>query len=125
MGWEVYPEGLYDLLTRISREYENPVIMITENGAAYPDQRIENGQVQDQERIEYVSAHLREARRAIQDGVKLEGYFLWSLLDNFEWSSGYAKRFGITYVDFHTQARTWKASANWYQRVIAANGASL
>ena len=87
--------------------------------------RVEDGQVQDDDRIDFIAAHLSEARRAIQDGVKLEGYFLWTLLDNFEWAYGFSKRFGITSVDFHTQARTWKKSAAWYRDVIASNGAGL
>jgi beta-glucosidase len=125
MGWEVHPEGLFDLLMRLKNDWPGMPLVITENGAAFPDRRFEKGQVQDDDRIEYLASHLREARRAIQHGVKLEGYFLWSLMDNFEWSWGFSKRFGITHVDYHTQARTWKKSAGWYQRVIATNGGSL
>jgi beta-glucosidase len=125
MGWEMYPEGLFDILSQVRRDYDNPSLMISENGAAFADTRIVDGQVQDDDRIEYLASHLREARRAIQDGVKLEGYFLWSLIDNFEWSFGYSRRFGITHVDFHTQVRTWKKSAAWYRDVIASNGAGL
>jgi beta-glucosidase len=125
MGWEVCPEGLCDLLIRLKNDYGNPALMITENGAAYPDRIVEKGQVQDHDRIEYLAAHLRECRRAIEHGVKLQGYFLWTLMDNFEWGYGYSKRFGITHVDYRTQARTWKKSASWYQSVIASNGASL
>jgi len=125
MGWEVFPEGLHDLLLRLKNDYGDPALLITENGAAYADRQVEKGQVQDDERINYVGAHLREARRAIEHGVKLQGYFLWSLLDNFEWSFGLSKRFGITHVDFHSQARTWKKSAGWYQKVIASNGEAV
>jgi beta-glucosidase len=125
MGWEIYPQGLFDTLVQVKNNYGNPVMMITENGAAFADREIHRGQVQDDDRIDYIDAHLREARRAIVAGVKLEGYFLWSLLDNFEWAFGCSKRFGITYVDFATQARTWKKSAGWYQRVIASNGGAL
>ena len=125
MGWEVHPEGLFDLLIRLKNDWPGMALLITENGAAFPDRHVEKGQVQDDDRIEYLASHLREARHAIQHGVKLEGYFLWSLLDNFEWSYGFSKRFGITHVDYHTQARTWKKSAGWYQRVIATNGGSL
>jgi beta-glucosidase len=125
MGWEVYPAGLYDILTRISRDYGNPAVMITENGAAFKDDTTSGGQVQDDDRISYLRGHLREALRAISDGVKLEGYFVWSLLDNFEWAHGYSKRFGITRIEFGTQARTWKKSANWYQSTVASNGAAL
>jgi len=125
MGWEVYPEGLYDILVQLKKEYDNPVMIITENGAAFPDHHIVDGLVQDDDRINYIAAHLSEAHRAIQDGVKLEGYFLWSLMDNFEWAYGFSKRFGITHVDFHTQARTWKKSAAWYRDIIASNGGTL
>ncbi|MCX7030868.1 MAG: GH1 family beta-glucosidase [Spirochaetes bacterium] len=125
MDWEVHPDGLYDLLLRLKGDYGDPAIFITENGAAFKDQRVEKGQVQDDDRIGYLDGHIRAARRAIERGVKLQGYFLWSLLDNFEWSFGYRQRFGITHVDFATQARTWKKSAGWYQRVIATNGGAL
>ena len=125
MGWEVNPESLFEMLLRLKEEYSDPVIFITENGAAYPDQKVERGQVQDDDRIEYLHGHLGEARRAIQHGVKLQGYYLWSLLDNFEWGWGYSRRFGITHVDFRTQVRTWKKSAGWYQSVIATNGSNL
>ncbi|HUI72386.1 MAG TPA: GH1 family beta-glucosidase [Spirochaetia bacterium] len=125
MGWEVYPEGLYDLLVRLDRDYGRPNIMITENGAAYPDTTVVDGQVQDDDRIRYLHAHLEQARRAIHDGAKLQGYFLWTLLDNFEWSFGFTKKFGITTVDRHSLGRTWKKSASWYQSVVATNGAEL
>ncbi len=125
MDWEVNPESLFEMLVRLKNDYSDPVLLITENGAAYADQRVEKGQVQDDDRIEYLHGHLRELRRAVQHGVKLQGYYLWSLMDNFEWGFGYSKRFGITHVDFRTQVRTWKKSAGWYQSVIAANGSSL
>ncbi len=125
MGWEVHPEGLYDLLMRLRQDYGNPPIVITENGAAYPDLEVVNGQVQDDDRISYVSGHLEQALHAIRDGVKLEGYFLWTLLDNFEWSFGYSRKFGITSFDRATLGRAWKKSASWYQKVIATNGAEL
>jgi beta-glucosidase len=124
MGWEIHPRGLYDLLIRLKRDWGNPAMMITENGAAFADEQVKGGQVADVDRIDYVRSHLGEARRAIADGARLEGYFLWSLMDNFEWAYGYTKRFGITHVDFRTQARTWKKSASWYQGVIASNGAA-
>ncbi len=125
MDWEVYPGGLEDLLLRLKADYGDPALYITENGAAFKDRHVEKGQVQDDDRIAYLDGHLRAARRAIERGVKLQGYFLWSLLDNFEWSFGYHRRFGITHVDFATQERTWKKSAGWYQRVIATNGGAL
>jgi beta-glucosidase len=125
MGWEIYPKGIYDLLMWISRDYGNPVMMVTENGMACRDDRMEGGQIQDTDRIDYLRSHLLEVRNAIRDGVRLEGYFVWSLMDNFEWALGYTKRFGLTHVDYRTQKRTWKRSANWYQKVIDTNGASL
>ena len=93
--------------------------------AAFADDVVERGIVQDDTRIDYIGDHLREARRAIGHGVKLEAYFVWSLMDNFEWSMGYGKRFGITHVDYRTLARTWKKSAHWYQSVVASNGGVL
>jgi beta-glucosidase len=125
MGWEVHPRGLRELLMRLKADYGNPALMITENGVACRDESREGGQVADFDRVDFIRSHLREARRAIADGARLEGYFLWSLLDNFEWAEGYSKRFGITRVDFKSQGRTWKKSASWYQRVIASNGAAL
>jgi beta-glucosidase len=125
MDWEVHPEGLEELLTRLQREYDNPLLLITENGAAYPDTVTGTGEIDDDDRVEYLAGHLGAARRAVERGVRLQGYFLWSLMDNFEWGFGYSRRFGIVHVDFATMARTWKKSAHWYQRVIAENGAGL
>jgi beta-glucosidase len=121
MGWEVYPDHLYDALTRITRDYDAPEIYITENGAAFPDE-LAGGAVIDPLRLDYLRTHLRAAHRAIQDGVKLRGYFCWSLLDNFEWSFGYSKRFGIIYVDYPTQRRIVKASGRFYSEVARRNG---
>ncbi len=120
MGWEVYPEGLYDILKGVQDSYEPKGIFITENGAAFKDV-VENGEVHDSKRTEYLKAHFAQAHRAIQDGVKLKGYFVWSLMDNFEWAYGYSKRFGIVYIDYKTQKRIVKDSAKWYSRVIANN----
>jgi len=117
MGWEVQPEGLYRLLRRLDSDYDVPPIHITENGAAYADLPDAAGVVDDQDRIGFLDSHLREVHRAISDGVDVRGYFQWSLLDNFEWALGYAKRFGIVHVDYATQARTPKASARWYADV--------
>jgi len=125
MGWEVHPRGLHELLMRLKADYGNPAMMVTENGIACRDESREGEQIADFDRVEFIRSHLREARRAIADGAKLEGYFVWSLMDNFEWAAGYSKRFGITHVDYRTQGRTWKKSAGWYQRVIGANGAVL
>ncbi|NOZ26964.1 MAG: beta-glucosidase [Chloroflexi bacterium] len=121
MGWEVYPEGLYELLTRLQRDYDPPALYITENGCAFPDEVNEQGQVDDERREAYLREHFIQAHRAIQDGVKLRGYFVWSLLDNFEWALGYSKRFGIVYVDYPTQRRIIKRSGRWYSKVIARN----
>jgi beta-glucosidase len=114
--WEVYPRGLSEILTRVHADYHPPRILIAENGAAYDDVLID-GQVDDPQRRAYLHDHLLEAHRAIEDGVPLHGYFVWSLLDNFEWASGYAKRFGLVYVDYPTQERIIKRSGQWYAGV--------
>lgn len=113
MGWEVYPAGLTELLLRLHGDYSLPPVYITENGAAYDD-RIEHGAVHDPDRVRYLRCHVDALHRAIAHGVDVRGYFVWSLLDNFEWASGYAKRFGLIYVDYETQQRTPKSSAVWY-----------
>lgn len=117
MGWEVYPEGLYDLLLRVHRDYGPIPLYITENGAAYPDQLVE-GRVADPERTAYLREHFAQAARALEAGVPLKGYYVWSFLDNFEWAFGYERRFGIVYVDFQTQARIIKDSGRWYQSFL-------
>jgi beta-glucosidase len=122
MGWEVSPEALYDLLARLGREYAFPELVITENGAAYADEPAADGSVPDPKRISYIERHLEAAHRAIAAGVPLRGYFAWSLMDNFEWSLGYSKRFGLVHVDYSTLKRTPKTSAIWYRDVIANNG---
>ncbi len=122
MGWEVYPEGLYDLLGRLHFDYRFPALYVTENGAAYPDAIGPDGRVDDPLRVAYLKEHLKAAARAIAAGVPLRGYFAWSLMDNFEWAHGYTKRFGLVYVEYPTQRRLLKSSAHWYGRVIAANG---
>ncbi|MGW2559042.1 GH1 family beta-glucosidase [Streptomyces sp. NPDC001514] len=114
MGWSVDPTGLYDLLLRYTREAPGLPLMITENGAAYPDKPAADGSVHDPERIRYLHGHLSAVHQAIADGADVRGYFLWSLMDNFEWAYGYGKRFGAVYVDYETQARTPKSSARWY-----------
>ncbi len=118
MGWEVWPSGLSELLVRLANDYTLPPIYITENGAAYPD-RIEDGCVHDLDRIRYLSSHISALSDAIAHGVDVRGYFVWSLLDNFEWAEGYTKRFGIVYVDYPTQRRILKDSALWYRDFIA------
>jgi len=119
MGWENYPQGLTELLLALKREYALPPVYITENGMANVD-RIVGGHVPDVERIAYVRSHLDAIAAAMAQGVDVRGYFLWSLLDNFEWNSGYAKRFGIVHVDYQTQQRTLKDSAIWYRNFIHA-----
>jgi beta-glucosidase len=121
-GWEVQPPGLVDVLVRLHEEYPPIPLHITENGAAYRDVIDPDGHIRDLERIAFLDAHLRAAYAAIEHGVDLRGYFYWSLLDNFEWAEGYAKRFGIVHVDFASQRRTPKQSAWWYAQVIADNG---
>ena len=122
MDWEVYPDGLYSLLTRIQRDYDPTEIYITENGIACPDRIDSDGRIHDDDRIAYLRSHFSAAHRAMREGVKLKGYYLWSLIDNFEWAYGVSKRFGIVYVDYKTQARIPKKSAHWYREVIADSG---
>lgn len=118
MGWGINPESLYDLLHRIGTEYTNLPLYITESGAAFPDQ-IVDGEIDDSERIEYLQAHFEAASKFIHEGGNLKGYYVWSLLDNFEWAYGYDKRFGLVYVDFETQKRIPKNSAKWYKELIS------
>jgi beta-glucosidase len=119
MGWEVAPARFTELLMRLDREYDLPPIFITENGAAYRD-TVVDGRIQDQERHAYIESHIRAMADAMERGVDVRGYFLWSLLDNFEWASGYTKRFGIYFVDYATQARILKRSGAWYKSLAAA-----
>jgi beta-glucosidase len=118
MGWEVEPQGLYELLVRLNGDYGVP-ISITENGAAFDDPPALDGVVEDPERVAYFEGHIDAVARAIGDGVDVRSYFAWSLMDNFEWSRGYAKRFGIVRVDYETQRRTIKRSGEWYRDLIA------
>ena len=122
MGWEVYPDGLYRLLVHLQTVYEPPELYITENGAAFADAR-ENGRVADSRRVSYLEGHLDAVVAAIAEGVPVRGYFLWSLLDNFEWAFGYSRRFGIVYVDFDTLERVPKDSFTWYRDFIATQRA--
>lgn len=122
MGWEVYPEGLYQLLTRVHHDYGPLPLYVTENGAAFPDQLTTAGEVEDPRRINYLQSYLQAAWRAIEAGVPLKGYYVWTLMDNFEWAFGYSKRFGLIYIDYQTQKRYLKKSAHWYKEVIARNG---
>lgn len=122
MGWEVYPKGIYEILKRVQDEYSPRSIYITENGAAFQDRLDKEGKIKDERRISYLEEHLSFAHKAIEEGVRLKGYFIWSLMDNFEWTYGYSKRFGLIYVDYPTQKRFFKESANWYRKVIENNG---
>ncbi|ARN20981.1 GH1 family beta-glucosidase [Piscinibacter gummiphilus] len=117
MGWENHPQGLTELLTQINRDYDLPPIFITENGYAGADS-LDQGQVHDVERITYVRTHLEALQKAMEAGVDVRGYFYWSLFDNYEWNSGYAKRFGLVHVDYDNQQRTLKDSAVWYRDLI-------
>jgi beta-glucosidase len=121
MGWEICPPAFRRVLNRINTDYELPPIYITENGAAFRDVVAPDGRIHDDQRIDYLRQYLGQLRLATQDGVDVRGYFVWSLLDNFEWSEGYTKRFGIIRVDYETLQRTIKDSGTWYAQVIAAN----
>ncbi|MFI7316283.1 GH1 family beta-glucosidase [Streptomyces venezuelae] len=120
MGWTIDPNGLHELIMRYAHEAPGLPLYITENGAAYDDKPDPEGRVHDPERIAYLHKHLAAVRRAIADGADVRGYYLWSLMDNFEWSYGYGKRFGAVYVDYGTQVRTPKSSAHWYASVAGA-----
>ena len=120
MGWEIAPDGLHDVLLELNREYAPREIVITENGAAYPDTVDPDGRVRDDQRTAYLAGHVAAAADALAAGVPLTGYHVWSLLDNYEWSLGYTRRFGLVSVDYANQRRTLKDSAAWYGRLIAA-----
>jgi beta-glucosidase len=121
MGWRIEPPAMTELLLRLHRDYPDVPLVITENGAAYDDVVAPDGQVHDADRTEYLRTHLGAVHDAIKAGVDVRGYYLWSLMDNFEWAWGFSKRFGIVHVDFATQQRTIKDSGHWYRSVIAAN----
>jgi len=118
MGWPVEPDALTEVLIRVHREYGPPRMMLTENGAAFEDEPDPDGFVNDDRRVSYLREHVDAARDALEAGVPLTGYFVWSLLDNFEWAEGFSKRFGLVRVDYDTQSRTPKASARWYAEHI-------
>jgi beta-glucosidase len=120
MGWEVYPQALADVLVRVHRDYAPRAIAVTENGAAFADEWDGSDHVSDPQRVSYISEHLQSLKKARVQGVPVLGYFVWSLLDNFEWAQGYSKRFGIIYVDYPTQRRIFKDSSSWYAAFIAA-----
>jgi beta-glucosidase len=122
MGWRIEPSAFTDLLVRLGHDYPDTPMAVTENGCAYDDGPDGSGRVRDQRRVDYLRDHLAAVHDAIEQGVDIRGYYLWSFLDNFEWALGYEKRFGIVHVDYDTLARTPKDSARWYGDVIAANG---
>ncbi|HRD97757.1 MAG TPA: GH1 family beta-glucosidase [Rubrivivax sp.] len=117
MGWEIYPAGLTGLLLRLQRDYQPRSMLITENGGAFPDP-LQAGQVHDADRTQYLGDHIAAVADARDQGARVDGYMVWSLMDNFEWASGYAKRFGIVHVDYQTQRRTPKDSALWYRGLL-------
>ncbi|MCS6905825.1 MAG: GH1 family beta-glucosidase [Bacteroidia bacterium] len=117
MGWEIYPEGIYCLLKKFASYPQVKKIYITENGVAFPD-TVLLGEVYDYDRIEFLESYLKQVLRAKREGVPVEGYFIWSFMDNFEWAEGYKPRFGIVYVDFETQKRIIKQSGYWYRNLI-------
>jgi len=119
--WEVWPQAMYDMVTRITRDFNRPVIEITENGCAYNDGPDANGVIRDARRIEFHRQYLQALAHAIADGADVRGYHAWSLMDNFEWAEGFSQRFGLAYVDFKTQQRTIKESGQWYAKVAAEN----
>jgi beta-glucosidase len=121
MGWEVYPDGLFKLLIRLHQEYGPTRLLVTENGAAFSDSPGPQGDVEDLRRVDYLRRHIDAVAAAIEVGVPLAGYFVWTLMDNFEWSHGFTKRFGLIRVDYPTQRRKFKASASWYRDLIAAH----
>lgn len=117
MGWEIYPKGLTELLVRMDRDYQVPKLYVTENGGAFKD-RLEDGRIHDAKRVDYIARHIAAVGEAMDKGVRMAGYMVWSLMDNFEWASGYEKRFGIVHVDYETQERTLKDSALWYREFL-------
>ena len=121
-GWEIYPNGLYEVLMRLRMDYGNPLLYVTENGVAFEDNVIKDGKVQDDDRIAFLRDHIAAAYRAIKDGVRLKGYFVWTIIDNFEWAEGYSKRFGLVYTNYQSLKRTPKKSFYWYKQVIQNNG---
>jgi beta-glucosidase len=121
-GWEVHAPGMHDQILKVHRDYAPKSIMITENGAAYPDKLEPDGSINDVERQKYLELHLEQCAKLIDAGVPLDGYFCWSLMDNFEWAEGYTQRFGLYHVDFQTQKRTMKRSGQWYRDFIERRG---
>jgi beta-glucosidase len=124
MGWEVFPDGLANILTRIHHEYTPKALVVTESGAAFDDHWDGSGSVHDQQRIDFLQEHIQTVAQVMRQGVPIKGYVVWSFLDNFEWSEGYRKRFGLVYVDYPTQRRIIKDSGRWYASLVASQRAS-
>jgi beta-glucosidase len=122
MGWELYPQGLFEILDRMNRDYHPKELMVTENGASYSDGPDEFGRVHDQRRIDYLQTHIQAVWQAIQAGIPMTAYLQWSFMDNFEWARGYSQRFGVIHIDYETQKRTIKDSAYWLSDVTKRNG---
>jgi beta-glucosidase len=122
MGWEIYPQGLLELMRMIRKDYGNPPVHITENGVAFIESPADNGIVSDKNRISFLQDYLSYLHKAILEGSDIRGYFVWSFLDNFEWAEGFAKTFGLVHIDRKTLKRTPKLSANWYSKVCKENG---
>lgn len=120
--WEIYPDGLYQVLTRVWEEYQPGPIYITENGIPVPEGHDADGRIRDYRRVDYLHQHIAQVHRALEAGLPMRGYFVWSLLDNFEWALGYDMRFGIIHVDFESLERTIKESGHWYAEVIRNHG---
>jgi beta-glucosidase len=121
MGWEIYPDGMRELLCRLHEDYDPPPLYVTESGAAFDDVRTHEGRIRDADRITYLDAYIRAVDEAVHRGVDVRGYFVWSLLDNFEWAEGYSKRFGLVFVDYPTLERVPKDSFFWLRARIARN----
>lgn len=124
-GWEIWPQALYDVVMRLTRDYNRPVIEVTESGCAFNDGPDATGLIQDARRIQYHREYLAALARTIKDGADVRGYHVWSLLDNFEWAQGFSQRFGLAYVDFKTQKRTLKQSGHWFAKTIENAGSTI
>ncbi len=121
-GWEIFPEGLYISLKKLVKEYGDIKIIITENGAAFNDLINRYGSIEDNRRIDFLHRHISQVHKSIQEGINIKGYYIWSLMDNFEWTYGYSQRFGLVYIDYKTLRRQIKDSGYWYRDLIANNG---
>lgn len=121
MGWPIVPDAFLSLLRTLDARYDLPPLYITENGCSFPDEVGPDGTVDDSSRIEFLDAHIKAMRTAIDEGIDIRGYYTWSLLDNFEWAEGYHPRFGLVHVDYETQKRTPKKSYAWYRDLIASS----